>query len=50
MMSIGIEIEQGYCEFAAGRMEQKDLFPPGWAREATVLAEEDGSPDLFVDL
>jgi site-specific DNA-methyltransferase (adenine-specific) len=47
--AIGIEIEPRYCDFAARRMEQKDLFPGGWSRDAALLAEEDSSADLFAD-
>jgi DNA modification methylase len=46
---IGIEIDRDYCTSAVRRMEQKDLFPARWARDAARLASEDTSPGLFVD-
>jgi site-specific DNA-methyltransferase (adenine-specific) len=47
--AIGIEIERDYCAFAARRMEQKDLFPAGWARDSARLAPEDAAPELFLN-
>jgi site-specific DNA-methyltransferase (adenine-specific) len=46
--AIGIEIEDRYCQLAARRMEQKELFP-GWARDAVNGLQEGNGFALFSD-
>jgi site-specific DNA-methyltransferase (adenine-specific) len=45
---IGIELEERYCERAARRMQQAQLFP-GLARACSTRQPKGGSPGLFED-